>query len=229
LLWTRWRFRIFKSTNNGADWTQLNTFQAQSFALNGDYVYAGGFNGSITISSDNGSSWIQSNLGTNSNVKQLLVVGNDLYAATDAGVFKSINNGIDWTQINTGLTNTVINSLAANSNYIFAGTGEGFFVSSNNGNNWELAGLDSCNIQTITLNDSTLYAGTFGNGIFKRALTQQQITLNPPVLLSPENNSSSIPTNPVLEWSSVENASSYTLQIATDADFENIIVDDTEI
>lgn len=222
-------FGIFKSTNNGADWTQLNTFQAQSFALNGDYVYAGGFNGSITISSDNGSSWIQSNLGTNSNVKQLLVVGNDLYAATDAGVFKSINNGIDWIQINTGLTNTVINSLAANSNYIFAGTGEGFFVSSNNGNNWELAGLDSCNIQTITLNDSTLYAGTFGNGIFKRALTQQQITLNPPVLLSPENNSSSIPTNPVLEWSSVENASSYTLQIATDADFENIIVDDTEI
>ncbi len=82
---------------------------------------------------------------------------------------------------------------------------------------------------TISFNNSISLTNIGSGDGFIAKYTQLQISLNPPTLLAPLNNSSSIPTNPVLEWSSVENASSYTLQIATDADFENIIVDDTEI
>jgi 3'-phosphoadenosine 5'-phosphosulfate (PAPS) 3'-phosphatase len=37
-----------------------------------------------------------------------------VYAANPSGVFRSADAGKTWTQINTGLTNTVIKSLAVN-------------------------------------------------------------------------------------------------------------------
>lgn len=42
------------------------------------------------------------------------------------GVYRSTDNGNNWTQINTGLTNNYVRSLAINSSgYIFAGTSSG--------------------------------------------------------------------------------------------------------
>ncbi len=46
------------------------------------------------------------------------------------GVFRSTDNGDSWAQINTGLTNTYVSSLAFNlDGYVFAGTDAGVFRS----------------------------------------------------------------------------------------------------
>jgi len=49
--------------------------------------------------------------------------------------------------------------------------------------------------------------------------------LNAPILISPMNNSLGISTTPTYQWQTVENADYYHLQLATDADFTNLIMD----
>ncbi|MBK9637744.1 MAG: hypothetical protein IPO63_07950 [Bacteroidetes bacterium] len=52
-------------------------------------------------------------------------------------MFKSTNNGASWTEVNTGLSHSSIQSLAINNTNIFAGTASnGVFLSQNNGLSW---------------------------------------------------------------------------------------------
>ena len=52
----------------------------------------------------------------------LAISGSNIFAGTSDGVFLSSNNGSCWAAVNTGLTNTNVNSLAISGNNIFAGT-----------------------------------------------------------------------------------------------------------
>ena len=90
-----------------------------------------------------------------------------LFAGTsNSGVFRSSNNGVNWFEVNNGLTNLNIEVLYSNGEYIFAGTTSGIFLSTNNGTNWASCGLTNKTITTILFFDSTLFVGTNGNGIF---------------------------------------------------------------
>lgn len=61
----------------------------------------------------------------------------DIYAATTGGVFRSTNNGTDWTPLNTGLNELTVNALAINSNgHIYAATWDGVYKTTNGGNSW---------------------------------------------------------------------------------------------
>ncbi len=69
--------------------------------------------------------WEQTNGPFGGTVSSLAINSNgDIFAGTPfGGVFRSSDNGDNWTQINTGLTHTDVNALAINSNgEIFAGT-----------------------------------------------------------------------------------------------------------
>jgi hypothetical protein len=64
----------------------------------------------------------------------------NLFAGTrGCGVFSSTNNGISWTPVNTGLTNTDAHALAVSGTSLFAGTGAGVFLSTNSGTTWTQA------------------------------------------------------------------------------------------
>ncbi len=88
-----------------------------------------------------------------------------------SGVYRSVNFGDTWVQVNSGLVDLFVYSLAVNSSgNIFAGTAEGkIFYSSNNGNSWINTGLNAgSKVKTITINHSGhIFAGTNGNGIFR--------------------------------------------------------------
>ena len=63
---------------------------------------------------------------------QILFVGTNLI-----GVNKSTNNGLTWTNSNSGIPINAIRSLLVSGSNIFAGTsGSGVFRSTNNGSNW---------------------------------------------------------------------------------------------
>ena len=63
-------------------------------------------------------------------VYSLIVSGKNLFAGTfgdifnciGRGIFLSTNNGVSWTSVNTGLTDTSICALAADDTYLYAGT-----------------------------------------------------------------------------------------------------------
>ncbi len=73
-------------------------------------------------------------------VRAFCVSGNHLFSAPfSGGIYRSTDNGVNWTMVTNGLTEININvsALIADGTNIFAGTwGNGVFLSTNFGNNW---------------------------------------------------------------------------------------------
>lgn len=135
-----WGGGIFKTTDNGQSWTQLNTglpnLNVFSVAINGSRIFAGTNNSGVYISENNGLSWQEINIGlTNKNINMLTLVGNNLFASTTGGVFISIDNGISW--VAAGLPGKNVITLKEKNNKLYAGTwGDGVYVSADNGTTW---------------------------------------------------------------------------------------------
>ncbi|NIV14364.1 MAG: T9SS type A sorting domain-containing protein [Aliifodinibius sp.] len=107
---------------------------------------------------------------TNTLVGALAVSGKYLFVGTFGGVFLSTNNGTNWTQVNTGLTNLDVRDLAVSDTNLFAGTyGGGVFLSTNNGTSWTPVntGLTNMKIWALAVSDTNLFAGTNLGGVFR--------------------------------------------------------------
>src|SRR4029453_18105340 len=66
-----------------------------------------------------------------------------VYAATESGVFKSIDGGSSWTAVNTGLTNLSVRRVAIDPqtpSTLYAGADTNVFKSVNGGASWSAAG-----------------------------------------------------------------------------------------
>jgi len=115
--------------------------------------------------------WSQTNGLSGRKVNEIITLGANLFAGTDGGIFRSTDNGANWTQVNTGLTDTTIVALAVSDTIIFAGAAaSGVFRSNDNGTNWSEmnTGLTDTFISDLLVVGSTLFAGTGdGGGIFR--------------------------------------------------------------
>jgi len=131
---------VFRSTDNGDNWTLINTGLTNPFVFalainNSGDIFAGALasatfslRGGAFRSSDNGDNWspINTGLTTTSVLAFAINSSGDIFAGTRDGVFRSTDNGDNWSPINTGLTNTFVLALAINSSGdIFAGTNGG--------------------------------------------------------------------------------------------------------
>jgi ligand-binding sensor domain-containing protein len=171
---------ICRSTNSGKSWAVINSglldSNVNALASSGITILAGTNGGGIFRSTNNGAKWTAVNSGlTNTTVRALAVSGNTIFAGTDgSGIFRSTNNGTQWTAINSGLTDSTVFSFAVSGSAIFAGTFEGVFLSKNNGTNWTPvnSGLTSSYVLSLSINDATLFAGTYGDGVWRRPLSE---------------------------------------------------------
>jgi hypothetical protein len=79
------------------------------------------------------------------------------------GVFRSSDNGMNWTPVNNGLTVTGIKALAVNTTCQFAATDVGVFRSTDLGDNWTAAnnGLTATDVTGLAVSGETLFATTF--------------------------------------------------------------------
>ncbi len=121
---------IYKSTDWGANWVQINNglggaTNFRAIESKGNTLFAGGQIGTGVYRSTNfGASWtlLAGGLATGSyrgfaSNSQFIVAG-----SFGAGVFYSTNNGDNWTAINSGLTDLTIFDLEFNDNYLMAAT-----------------------------------------------------------------------------------------------------------
>ena len=110
----------------------------------------------------------------NLNVSSLAILETNLYAGTIyGGIFRSTDNGTNWTSVNEGLTNTYVNSIVVSGSNLFAGTDGGVFLSTNKGLNWSVVnnGFTSLYIDLLAASGTNIFAGTYGNGIFLSQIT----------------------------------------------------------
>lgn len=116
---------VYLSTNNGGSWTSANSGLqggvVYSFAFNGINIFAATSGNGIFYSSNNGNSW--TSVWRNGIVEKIVAHGKSVFAGQYyGGVLLTTDNGNSWTNVNDGLTNLSIHSLAVSGAYLFAVT-----------------------------------------------------------------------------------------------------------
>ena len=206
------------STDAGDHWTSVGSdlmFDITALAILDPYVYANRPGVGVFRSSDRGENWIQVNDGlTDKYIVSLAVLGTDLFAAGD-GVYRSTNGGDTWTPASNGLMEQYCHHLCVMGSDLYVGAGEGLFLSTNSGADWTPInaslpysyafpyavsgphlfvangdnslfrtsnqgttwipidqGLNATTIASLAVVGPDLYLGTWGEGIWKRPLSE---------------------------------------------------------
>jgi photosystem II stability/assembly factor-like uncharacterized protein len=139
---------IYISRDSGYTWqpscSGLPTYDIRAVATNGNRVVASGDVCTLMSSDDGGTSWI--NMGNNfgaASIYFLASQGANFYAGTNQGLFRSTDDGEEWSIWNGGLTAPTLDrvpqfrSLAISGNRLYAGVQYlGLYTSTNGGASW---------------------------------------------------------------------------------------------
>ena len=180
---------VYRSLDGGATWTGYRTGLVNTFVRalavepqHPDSVFCG-TNDGVFLSTDGGVTWATS-LSTLNSVRALAihpVKTGTIYAGTNgSGVFKSLDAGRHWSQINLGLVNTSVRDVVlhpANPEtvYVATGTGGGVHRSYAGGLPWSQVPDTTAThgaaeqIQFDRLDPSRIYVAELDRGVLKSA------------------------------------------------------------
>jgi hypothetical protein len=160
---------IYRSSDNGATWFKKNegignmlisalAKTTTAIALGTD---ANSENG-VYISENRGDTWTKKSYVTNTGVRCLHSDGENIYAGTWSGLFKSSNNFNMWTPISAGLPDQSIGHIVSIGSILYAGTQfNGLYKTANNGVNWEL--VNNNFVYSLAARKKVLFLGTLDN------------------------------------------------------------------
>jgi len=163
--------KIFRSTNNGDNWTQLTaptgvtSVTSIRYRTDNAQVYMATNNG-VFLSTNNGDVWTGPGTGmTDLNVLSLKVVPNAqamLYAGTATTVYRSTNGGTTWTQIDNGLGRMPISSIAVNGSSYWTVSRTYPLVGKYDGTSWSTQTITGFAGEQIFRHPSNSYLFTVG-------------------------------------------------------------------
>lgn len=172
-----WGDGVYKSENDGDNWTKVNNGLSNLFVTSieinreGD-VYVGTFGGGVFRSTNKGAQWTPMNDGLiDLNIKTLCIYENgDMLAGSYGGGVTKYDSLKTWRRINDKMTFLDINCIVlAVDSFIVVGTnGGGIFRSSNEGKYWMRvnSGLKSYTINDMVVgSNGEIYAATLGGGV----------------------------------------------------------------
>ena len=168
-------FILYGQSN--AQWERTNlpdTAAVTTLAVKDSSIFAGTNGAGIFVSTNNGESWVRRNDGLQDKVVHTIYTnGTTAFAGTETGASVSMDNGLSWNTINSGLSGLGVWSFAV-SNFmgdstLFAGAWSGIYKSTNNGANWEATGLahTSMPVHSIVIYDPYIFAATLAGGLYK--------------------------------------------------------------
>ena len=185
---------IYRSVNGGS-WTEDTSgmedgayafsFGASQIGSNKTDIYAGISRG-VFVSTDTGSSWspVDSGLVSPGNIRLIYSLatlvdgtgGLHLFAgAIDTGLYESSTDGQIWSKVSySPLADSQVNAMAESGTNIFVGTTSHLYLSADFGLTWTTvdSGLPRIPIECLYANGTELYAGTDGDGVWRRPLSE---------------------------------------------------------
>lgn len=143
-----WENGVFISTDNGTNWTAIDSGLTNNYvnalAVTGNNLFAGTYEG-VFVSTNNGTNWTAVSANNNLNPYPTLVktfatritdTGTDLFAG-GTSLKVSSDNGTSWGIIDNVLDGNEITSLAINGTSLFVGSGyNGIYYFTNYGRSW---------------------------------------------------------------------------------------------
>ena len=159
---------IFRSTDQGNTWTQINNgltaFSFYSIHVDqSDRIIAGSWRGGVFISTNNGDSWTYANAPNTAFWSGASNSNDEIFLGSDGeGVFFSPDIGANWELRNNNLAAVDVRSMDIDDqNNIYIGTWNGgLFKSQDGGTLWSSTGLEQNLIYSLNAdNIDSLFAG----------------------------------------------------------------------
>ena len=142
-----------------------------------DYDYAVVRIGQVdntSVTDDEGTQLTWESVGTFGINEIIYVLTNDMNGNILAGtwggnIYRSVDSGLNWEEINESMTVGFIWSIVVDSsNTIYVGTEQGVYYSNDEGANWVHTSLDDKDVRALGIDpNGNLYAGTWGLGVYK--------------------------------------------------------------
>ncbi|HSR18171.1 MAG TPA: T9SS type A sorting domain-containing protein, partial [Ignavibacteriaceae bacterium] len=160
---------LFVSADKGLTWGEIDSGLVSKYvtalASDSNLILVGTYTDGLYKSSDNGNTWIKTNIETQS-IYAVTFIGKDILAASyNDDVYRSTDLGETWTKSEIGGDLSVQNFII-HEEKIFAATNDGLFFSIDNGVNWEPLNLSRIYVHDLIINGSFILAGTIQGAYF---------------------------------------------------------------
>jgi len=211
------------SRDNGISWETANGLGATYFSSFGESsngrIFASSSADDIGIyySDDDGITWSHITPYNFYRIYDFITKGDSIYAATSAGVCKSIDNGINWARLNYKAIKKF--EMAPNGDFVGINMRGDIDISSNNGKSWTVLGngLQNRQIRDMCFDvNNRLYALT-DSGIYRNYYYIF------PFIIKPVYGAKKMLQSVEFEWSKVPSANSYELEIYADSLLNNLL------
>ena len=175
---------IYRSTDGGSNWTQINegitSMQIWNIAYVNGALFASSTGGMVFKSTNGGNNWVLSNTGISSTtiIRNFAFFNNKIFAtSTNKGVYVSSDNGSSWNQHNSGIVGLVAEPLLVVENDLFVGVNQKVYKYDITNQNWisKSNGIPNNtvgsltyikdNLQNITLFEATVNTNDVTNSI----------------------------------------------------------------
>ncbi len=170
---------IYRSSDTGGSWLLLDSGTTSPanrnilcLAHRASALFAGTSGTGVKRSRDDGTTWKQVNSGLglpNSSVAFLATTGQTMFAGTrDQGIFVSDESGGEWRPGEVIPGAVLITALAAKDSIVLSGMNPGAYRTTDQGKSWTPAGEGAPQdlITCIAFNDTGIFLGTVGSGVF---------------------------------------------------------------
>ncbi|MFW5804674.1 MAG: T9SS type A sorting domain-containing protein [bacterium] len=160
---------IYKSNLSDNNWSFVNdTIIFKHLVILGEKMFAGRKGKGIYLSTNNGKTWEEKNLGiSNKTITSLAIDGNNIYAGTETTLYLSKNFGESWIAIFNSPWGRFFSTEVVNEK-IYAGINGGLYCSFDQGMTWEIANssLPTSPVYAILSVGEEIYIGFDADGVY---------------------------------------------------------------